>query len=243
MRSVPGPAWRRRQILVACTSLLTYYMLGYRTIASFTEFVLPDLTGVLVHDRYHAYDHPRLGTLIHQLCCAHLLRDLEDAAQSHPGADWPAAVTAAITSLIHAATRARGQGLAAVPASIRDPLAAAYRDAVTTGLADLACRACEPPAQPPPQPAAPGNPRDREQDVLRFTTDLRITPTSNQAERTCDSPRPRKTSPSCSLHQTTRHRYAIRGYISIASKHNADILTTLRNAIRGHPMPPIADLL
>jgi hypothetical protein len=31
-----------------------------------------------------------------------------------------------------------------------------------------------------------------------------------------------------------------RGYISAASKHNADILASLRDAIRGHPrMPPI----
>jgi hypothetical protein len=31
-----------------------------------------------------------------------------------------------------------------------------------------------------------------------------------------------------------------RGYISATSKHNADILASLRDAIRGHPrMPPI----
>ena len=37
LRSGPGPAWRKRQLLVACTSLLTYYMLGDRTIASFSR--------------------------------------------------------------------------------------------------------------------------------------------------------------------------------------------------------------
>jgi hypothetical protein len=247
VRSGPGPAWRKRQILVACTSLLTYYMLGDRTIASFAEFVLPDLTGVVVHDRYQVYDNPRLGTLTHQLCCAHLLRDLEDAAQSYPGAAWPAQITAAITSLTHAATLARSQGLAAVPASIREPLAAACRDAVTAGLADLASRAGGSHLHHRhPSQRLLEDLRDREDDVLRFTTDLRIPPTSNQAERDL---RPAKTQEKISgrlrSDQTTRHRYAIRGYISTASKHNADILTTLRNAIRGHPwMPPIpADLL
>jgi transposase len=247
VRSGPGPAWRKRQILVACTCLLTYYMLGDRTIASFAEFVLPDLTGVVVHDRYHAYDHARLGTLTHQLCCAHLLRDLEDAAQSYPGAAWPAQITAAITSLIHAATRARGQGLAAVPASTREPLTAAYRDAVTTGLADLASRAGGTRARNRhPSQRLLEDLRDRQDDVLRFTTDLRIPATSNQAERDL---RPAKTQEKISgrlrSDQTTRHRYAIRGYISTAAKHNIDILTTLRDAILGHPwMPPIpADLL
>jgi transposase len=246
VRSGPGPAWRKRHMLVACTCLLTYYTLGDRTIASFAEFVLPDLTGVVVHDRYHVYDHARLGTLTHQLCCAHLLRDLEDAAQSYPDAAWPAQITAAITSLIHAANRARGQGLAAVPASIREPLAAAYRDAIAAGLASLASRAGGSRRNRHPSQRLLEDLRDREDDVLRFTTDLRIPPTSNQAERDL---RPAKTQEKISgrlrSDHTTRHRYAIRGYISTASKHNADILTTLRNAIRGHPwMPPIpADLL
>jgi transposase len=242
VRAGPGPAWRKRWLLVACTPLLTYYTLADRTAASFAAFVLPDLTGVAVHDRYHVYDHARLGTLTHQLCCAHLLRDLEDAAQAYPGATWPAQITAAITGLIHAANQARSHGLPAVPAAAAAPLVTAYRDAITAGLADLAAR--------------PGGTRlhhrqhrqrlledlrDRENDVLRFTTDLRIPPTSNQAERDL---RPAKTQEKISgrlrSEQSARHRYAIRGYLSTASKHHAGTLTALRDAITGNPwMPPI----
>ena len=40
-------------------------MLGDCTIASFSEFVLLDLTGTVVHDRYRVYDHAKLGTLIY----------------------------------------------------------------------------------------------------------------------------------------------------------------------------------
>ena len=137
LRAGPGPAWRKRWLLVAATPLLTCYALGDRNTGSFSAFVLPDLTGTVVHDRYHVYDHPRLGTLTHQLCCAHLLRDLEDAAQSYPGAAWPARITAALSSLIHAANTARAQGLPAVPAATTAPLIAACRDAITAGLADL----------------------------------------------------------------------------------------------------------
>jgi Transposase IS66 family len=57
--------------------------------------------------------------------------------------------------------------------------------------------------------------RDGEHDVLRLTTDLRIAPTSNQAESDL---RPAKTQEKISgrlrSEDTTRHRYAIRGYIS-----------------------------
>jgi hypothetical protein len=38
----------------------------------------------------------------------------------------------------------------------------------------------------------------------------------------------------------TRHRYALRGYISTAAKHGQDIITAIRGALAGNPwMPPI----
>jgi transposase len=77
--------------------------------------------------------------------------------------------------------------------------------------------------------------------VLRFLADLRIPPTSNQAERDL---RPAKTQQKISgrlrSEGVTRHRYAIRGYISTAAKHSAGIMTALRDALAGNPwMPPI----
>ncbi len=47
------------------------------------------LTGVIVHDRYQNYDSAELGVHTHQLCCAHLLRDLADCAETYPDAAWP----------------------------------------------------------------------------------------------------------------------------------------------------------
>src|SRR5260370_6785869 len=57
----------------------------------------------------------KLPGVIHQLCCQHLLRDLEDAAQSYPGAIWPGQGARALRALIHAANTARPQGLNTVP--------------------------------------------------------------------------------------------------------------------------------
>jgi hypothetical protein len=238
VRAGPGPGWRKRHLLVAATPLLTYYMLGDRTTASFKTFVLPDLAGVVVHDRYHVYDHAQLGPLTHQLCCAHLLRDLGDAAETYPGAAWPAQITQALQGLIHAAGQAREAGLAAVPAQIAGPLIDAYRDGISAGLSDLASRGG---TKRQHRQRLLEDLRDRENDVLRFVSDLRIPPTSNQAERDL---RPAKTQEKISgrlrSEETTRHRYAIRGYLSTASKHQTDVLTALRDAILGNPwMPPI----
>jgi len=49
------------------------------------------------------------------LRAAHLLRDIEDAAQSYPAAIWPGQIADALRALIHAANLARDQGLAAIP--------------------------------------------------------------------------------------------------------------------------------
>jgi transposase len=82
---------------------------------------------------------------------------------------------------------------------------------------------------------------DREDDVLRFVSDLRI---PHQAERDA---RPAKTQQKISgrlrSEQVARHRYAIRGYISTAAKHGTSVFTALRDALTGNPwMPPIPDL-
>ncbi|MDQ2816327.1 MAG: IS66 family transposase [Actinomycetota bacterium] len=237
IRAGPGPKTRTRYLLVACTSLLTYYFLGDRSMKTFTAFVLPDMDGaVIVHDRYQNYD--AIPGLIHQLCCQHLLRDLADAAQRYPGAHWPIQITQALQGLIHAANTARAQGLAAVPGDVAAPLIHAFRHGVLVGLSQI--------PRVPGRKQRPGRDllaclRDRQADVLRFTTDLRIPPTSNQAERDL---RPAKTQQKISgrlrSEQVTRDRYAIRGYISTVAKHGAHVLTAIHDALGGNPwMPPI----
>jgi len=237
IRVGPGPKSRKRYLLVACTDLLTYYFLGDRSLKTFTAFVLPDMDGaVVVHDRYQNYDS--IPGLIHQLCCQHLLRDLADAAQEYPDAHWPPQIIQALQGLIHAANTARGQGLPAVPGHIAAPLIHAFRHGVLVGLSQV--------ARVPGRKQRPGRDlleclRDRQADVLRFVSDLRIPPTSNQAERDL---RPAKTQQKISGRlrsgQVTRDRYAIRGYISTAAKHGAHVLTAIHDALAGNPwMPPI----
>jgi hypothetical protein len=239
IRVGPGPKTRKRYLLVACTKLLTYYFLGDRSMKTFAAFVFPDMPGtVVVHDRYQNYE--KFPGLSCQLCCQHLIRDCEDAAQTYPDAHWPVQIREALQGLIHAANTARGQDLPAIPDEIAAPLTRAFRHGVILG-----------PGQVPRRQARKQNPgrdlleclRDRQDDVLRFAGDLRIPPTSNDAERDL---RPAKTQQKISgrlrSEQTTRHRYAIRGYISTAAKHGTDVLTALRDAITGNPwMPPITD--
>jgi transposase len=239
IRVGPGPKARKKYLLVACTSLLTCFFLGDRSMKTFEAFVLPDLDGaVVVHDRYVCYD--AIPGLIHQLCAQHIIRDLADAAETYPDAHWPVQITQALQGLIHAANAARAQGLAAVPGDIAAPLTRAFKHGVLLGLSEL--------PKLPGRKQRPGRDlleclRDRQDDVLRFTTDLRIPPTSNQAERDL---RPAKTQQKISgrlrSQQATRHRYAIRGYIDTTRKHGISVLSAIHDALAGNPwMPPIPD--
>src|ERR1019366_1558914 len=175
-----------------------------------------------------------------QLCAQHILRDLAGAAETYPDAHWPVQISQALQELIHAANTARAQGLPAIPGEVAAPLIHAFKHGVLLGLSQI--------------PRVPGRKqepcrdlleclRDRQDDVLRFTTDLRIPPTSNQAERDL---RPAKTQQKISgrlrSEQVTRDRYAIRGYISTVAKHGAHVLTPTPDPPPGNPwIPPIPD--
>jgi transposase len=192
-----GPGPRKRYLLVACTRLCTYYLLGDRTVATFAAFVLPDLDGVVVvHDRYQNYD--------------------------------------SFGGLINAASTARDQVLTAVAGDIAAPLEHAFRHGVILGLGQLLRREDRGQLK---HRALLDALRDRHDDILRFTTDLRIPPTSNDADYgTCGRRKPGRKSLAGSAARKlpgTGSRSAVTS--STAGKHGADVLTALRDAITGQP--------
>jgi transposase len=239
LRAGPGPKTAKKYLQVACTSLLTNYFLGGRDLASFRQFVHSDLHGtVVVHDRYACYD--AFDGISHQLCTQHLLRDLEDAAQTYPDAIWPSQIAGALRGLIHAASLARDQGLAAVPGQMTAEHLTLFRRGVAVGLSQVR-RVPGAKTRQPPGRLLLECLRHREADVLRFLTDTAVPPTSNQAERDL---RPSKTQQKISgrlrSEKTTRDRYAIRGYASTAAKHGIAVFTAIRDALAGNPwIPPI----
>lgn len=237
-KPAPGKKKAERYLLVAATELYTHYLLGDRSLDTFKAFVVKDLTNsVVVHDRYQNYDSAELGVLVHQLCCAHLLRDLAGAVQVYPDAHWPVQIADALRELIHQANLAREQGLDTIPDDIRDTLITRFRHGVLVGLSDTTSHGTRP-GQRKARLLLEVL-RDRQHDVLRFAHDLRVPPTSNQAERDL---RPSKVQQNISGRLTsedrTRDRYTIRGYLSTAAKHSLNMMTVLRDALTGRPWMP-----
>ena len=233
-----GKKKAERYLLVAATELYTHYLLGDRSLTTFTAFVVAELAGsVIVHDRYQNYDSAALGTLVHQLCTAHLLRDLDDAAQVYPDAVWPVQIADALRALIGEANRAREQALAAIPDDVRDELLRRLRNGMLVGLSDTLSAGTRPGERKARLLLEVL--RDRPNDVLRFAHDLKVPPTSNQAERDL---RPSKIQQKISGRLTsiarTQDRYTILGYVSTAAKHGLDKITVLRDALTGQPWMP-----
>jgi transposase len=171
----------KKYLLVACTELYTWFMLGDRSLATFRAFILPDLTGVIVHDRYCNYDNVDFAHLAHQLCAQHLIRDLQDAAECYSTATWPVQIQRALKDLIHAAntTRAADPDATAVPERVAAPYRRAFTQGVLVGLKELSGRPGDTPAD---FSALLTVLHTRPGDVLRFVTDLRVPATSNQAD-------------------------------------------------------------
>jgi hypothetical protein len=238
-----GKKEAKRYLLVACTDLYTHYLLGDRSLKTFKEFVFQDLLpdAVIVHDRYQNYDSAELGKLNHQLCLAHALRDVKAAAELYPDQIWPTQLAGEIRELIHRANQARERGEAALaPHILRLPVRG-LRAAVRIGLAHTADLNDERPGARKSRLLLEEF-HQREDDFLRFTTDLRIPPTSNQAERDLrPSKIQEKISGRLTDEQRTKDRYRIRGVLSTAIKHAVNPLTVLRDAFTGKLwLPPAA---
>jgi hypothetical protein len=233
-----GKKKAERYLLVAATELYTHYLLGDRSLATFTAFVVAELSGsVIVHDRYTAYDSAALGTLVHQLCTAHLLRDLDDAAQVYPDSIWPVQIADALRELVHEANRAREQGHDTIAGDVRDALLRRLRDGMLVGLSDTTSHGTRPGERKARLLLEVL--RDRPADVLRFAHDLKVPPTSNQAERDLrPSKIQQKISGRLTSEERTRDRYTILGYVSTAAKHGLDKITALRDALTGRPWMP-----
>jgi len=93
----------------------------------------------------------------------------------------PGQIAGSLRALIHAANLAREQGLAAVPDDAIAGELRLFRHGVAVGLSQIR-RAPGSNEKQPPGRLLLECLRDRRADVLRFLSDLRIPPTSNQAD-------------------------------------------------------------
>jgi transposase len=239
---------RKGWLHVAATSTLTSYHAhpsrGLKAVLA--HGVLPACAGVLVHDSLSMYDSAKLADpdapapgpgFIHQLCGAHLCRELVAAAERHPGEVRPEQAKRALYALNEAAHAARDQRRDQIPPEVFDRHVTLFQHAVRVGLAG------HPRDHTRREQTKTRNLlerlRDREDDVLRFAGDLRVPFTNNRAEGDL---RMAKTKVKVSGTMRTLaglERFArIRGYISSARKNGVDAWQALHGLLTGDPWRP-----
>ena len=242
-----GPAGEKKYVHGAFTGEYSSFYLGTRSLETMRQAgILPDFAGVVVSDRYQNYFHESWEHFAgNQACLAHILRDYQDCAETYPDAVWPVQAQRALRGLIHAWHAARDQQLPAIPAATAGPLEHEFRHAVLAGLASV-------PRVPGPKNSTKQKPgrellefcKNRQADVLRFTTDTSIWPTNNISER---GVRPLKTQQKISGRLTsddvTQDRLDIRSYLDTARKHGRNAFAVLYDLMLGAPWQPPAQAI
>ncbi|MBV9023544.1 MAG: IS66 family transposase, partial [Streptomycetaceae bacterium] len=230
---------KRRWLHVACTEYLTYLALAPRSRAGANALgVLPLFRGTLVHDGLSLYaGYPNAA---HQLCGAHLIRELTAAEQDHPEQRWQQQVRSALAGLNRQAVRVRAGEIDDIDPATHLFYLTAYHRGVAVGLSE--------------HPRAEGRKqsttrnllerlRDHAEDILRFANHpSRLVMTNNTGERAL---RPVKTQVKISgCHQSDTGAaawLAVRSYLDSARKHGINAFDAIRRAFTGNLwMPPIA---
>jgi transposase len=221
-------AGKLRCLHVACTPHLTVMHAAGRTCEGIDAGkVLPGYAGVLVRDGYAGYQH--LAEAVHAWCGAHLLRDLK--GEHDAGAAWAGAMAGVLRDALAAARAARDAGEAQLSEQEQARIRAAYRDALADGI------------EHGPATALAMRFGRHEDMILRFTADLAVPFTNNQAERDLRHAKlQQKASGGCWRTLLGLADYAIvRSYLSTAHKWGIGPLDALTRLFTDGPwLPPAA---
>ena len=219
--------------------------------------VLPRFAGVAVHDAWAPYDTftrsapgPALtpagaaaageqpGGPVHQLCTAHVQRELQAVADTAGDGRWCWAAQAC-----DALVKLQGMVADAI-AGGRDPLDAAavaqqtacLRSAARIGLSQTRARSAPLMRK---HNALARRLINREADYLRFLTDWRVPPDNNAAEREIRMIKVRQKVSGGMRTLTGAEQFcAIRSYLATAAKHGTCFFEALVMLAEGHPWLP-----
>ncbi|MBT2453424.1 IS66 family transposase [Streptomyces sp. ISL-86] len=206
--------------------------------------ILPGHHGVLIRDDYvgyHKYDTHLAGV---QLCCAHILRDLQGVIDNAPDAEraaWAQAAQRVLREAGRAVEQARADGDTSLPPGEQERIAAEFGQTVRCGISI--------------NPHPPGTKkskarqlaerlRDKSHQVLCFTWDFTpgLTWTNNASEQALRDIKVKMKVSGCWRGLPGARRYLrIRSYLTTARAHGHSAMRAIRDALTGNPwLPPLS---
>jgi transposase len=199
--------------------------------------VLGRFRGVAVHDAWAPYD--TYVDVDHQLCCAHVQRELQAVADAaRPDVDWCWATQTAdaLVAMQKLVADATAVGADAIARDALDKQTQLYHSAAQIGLTQTSARSSTVMKK---QNALARRLLDRQHDYLRFSTDWRIPADNNGSERDIRMIKLRQKVSGCLRTLTGAKQFcAIRSYLSTAAKHGRTFFDTLVMLAEGQPWMP-----
>lgn len=231
-------------IHVVSSSLTTYYMLHQKrgSIAMDAMEIIPNYTGVLIHDHWTPYSHYTNCT--HSYCNAHILRELNGITQKE-GVVWSQDLHTLLTNMNIAVHKAKNSGKTALSQEQIKKFIKNYEKIIKSAKnyypspEKLTKRARGRPKQEKGK-----NLLDRlskyQDETLRFLSDFRVPFTNNLAERDLRMIKVKeKISGSFASFRGGEIFCRIRSYISTLKKNNIAVLQGLRDALVGKAYIPV----
>jgi transposase len=229
-------------VQVASTSQLTRYAVhakrGREAIDALG--ILPDYTGVSVHDGFPTYR--RYTRCRHALCNIHHLRELTFLEEQYQQT-WAKELKALLREMKAATEQARAEGLSSLPAATRATFVDRYQALLAAGHA----------ANPPPE----RRPRQRgrvkqtparnllerlwlgQEEVLAFLSDLSIPFDNHQAERDLRTLKLHQKGSGCFRSDPGADAFArLRGYLATLRKQGQPLFAALQTVFAGRPLYP-----
>jgi len=227
---------------VASTSRLTHYAIHPKRGREATNAIgiLPDFTGVSVHDGWQPYQthtHSR-----HALCNIHHLRELTFLDEQYQQT-WAKDLKALLLEMKQCVEQARASGAAMLPLPLCRAFHTRYHALLAAGLT----------ANPPPvrRPGQRGRLRQSparnllerllvgHKAVLAFLDDLTIPFDNNQAERDLRTLKVQQKVSGCFRSDTGAHAFMrLRSYLSTLRKQRQALLDALRTVFAGQLLYP-----
>jgi len=198
--------------------------------------VLPRFAGVAIHDAWAPYEtYPDVQ---HQLCCAHVQRELQAVADATPAGAWCWAEQAAdaLVTMQRLVGEAIESGRQTLQAAALATEVSRYRSAAQIGINSTTARS-DPLMKK--HNALARRLINRQDDYLRFSTDWQVTADNNGSERDIRMIKLRQKVSGCLRTLTGATQFcAIRSYLATAAKHSMHFFDALVMLTEGHPWIP-----
>ncbi|MGC8732793.1 MAG: IS66 family transposase [Halothiobacillaceae bacterium] len=201
--------------------------------------VLPDFSGIAVHDGWKAY--ASYTDAIHALCGAHHLRELLCAEQA--GESWAIAMSCLLLDTKALVDQAKADGLKALSQQALTELDGCYRTVIAAGYSEHPGLAANAKVKIKRTDAQNLLLRldDKQAEALRFATDFQAPFTNNLAENDIRMVKLQQKISGCWRTDQGAERYLkIRSYISTARKQHQRPLGVLAQLAAGQPWLPAA---